>query len=76
MTESVAPEMEMREAAWNSEAIRMRSVSSQHPSVVEDCAYDWLASISDKGYTWHEVLAGSDEAIRALALKQTEAALA
>lgn len=66
------PNMEIKEAALNSETIWTRSVGFQHPSDGKVCAYDWLASISDKGCTWHRVLAGSDEAIRALALKQTE----
>lgn len=70
------PKMEIREAALNSETIWMRSAGFQHPSDGKVCAYDWLASISDKGCAWQSVLAGSDEAIRALALKRTENALA
>lgn len=64
------------EAALNSETIWMCSAGFQHPSDGKVCAYDWLASISDKGCAWQGVLAGSDEAIRALALKRTENALA
>ena len=57
--------VEIREDALNSGTIWMHSVGIQHPSDGKVCAYDWLASISDKGCTWHGVLAGSDEAIRA-----------
>lgn len=75
-TRRSVPKMEIKEAALKSETIWIRSVGFQHPSDGKVCAYDWLASISDKSCTWHRVLAGSDEAIRALALKQTENALA